>query len=439
MSLQLGISRVDITPEIGGHLYGYNPYIFSNSVNDPLEATAFVFSDGDKQFALINATLVAVGREVSDATRKAIEKETGIPFDNISICATHTHSGPSTKYSPGWGEPDTDYCYGILLPQLVKATCEAAANKTAVKMGFAAGESYAGINRLEWDGNNIILGQNPWGVFNPKMVVISFKDFDDNNVATLVHYGVHPTSAGPNKEITRDWPGIMTDRLSRETGCPVAFLQGPEGDTGPRLSNGKTIGEKPNGEVGDISYIYEPGNVAALDAVRIYKQIDTYLDVDMDYIVTEVKMPVDKRMSIEEAEKWIGYFERNEGNDYESVQTRSIDYYKQIIASYDTDFEEVEYATIEQTVLRLGDIALVTSPYELFCEIGLRVNDLSPFAHTLMLVNTNDTYAYFPTTSAIPCGGYEIALFLTSRIQPYTAPADWNYIKGTVENVKKLK
>ena len=150
-------------------------------------------------------------------------------------------------------------------------------------------------------------------------------------------------------------------------------------------------------------------------------------------------MPVDKRMSIEDAKKWLGYFERNEGNDYKSVQTRSIDYYKRIIASYDTDFEEVEYATIEQTVLRLGDIAIVSSPYELFCEIGMRVNEMSPFAHTLMLVNTNDTYAYFPTTSAIPSGGYEIALFLTSRIQPYTAPADWNYIKGTVENVKRLK
>lgn len=433
MSLYLGISRVDITPEIGGNLYGYNPDIFSDSVNDPLEATAFIFSDSDKQFALINVTLCAVGKEIADDTRKAIEEKTGIPFDNIIICATHTHSGPATKYSPGWGDMDRDYCYGILLPRLVEAATKAIEKKTAVKMGFASGESYAGINRLEWDGNNIILGQNPWGVFNPKMVVISFKDFDDKNVATLVHYGAHPTAAGPNTEITRDWAGIMTDRLSRETGCPVAFLQGPEGDTGPRLSNGKTTGE------GDISYIYEAGNVAALDAVRIFKQIDKYLDVDMDFIATEVKMPVDKRMSIEDAKKWLGYFERNEGNDYESVQTRSIDYYKRIIASYDTDFEEVEYASIEQTLLRIGDVVLVSSPYELFCEIGLRVNELSPYAHTLMLVNTNDTYAYFPTTSAIPCGGYEIALFLTSRIQPYTAPADWSYIKGTVENVKKLK
>lgn len=84
-------------------------------------------------------------------------------------------------------------------------------------------------------------------------------------------------------------------------------------------------------------------------------------------------------------------------------------------------------------------MALVSSPYELFCEIGLRVQNLSPFAHTLMLVNSNDTYAYFPTASEIPRGGYEVALFTTSRIQPYTAPADWSYIKGTVENVKKLK
>ncbi len=438
MSLQLGISRVDITPEIGGNLYGYNPNIYSDSVNDPLEATAFVFTDGEKKFALINVTLCAVGKEIATDSRKAIEEKTGIPFDSIAICATHTHSGPSTKYLPGWGEPDVDYCYGILLPRLVQVTEEAVANTKPVKMGFASGESYAGINRLQWDGNNIILGQNPWGVFNPKMTVISFKDFDDNNVATLVHYGAHCTAAGPNREISRDWAGVMTDRLSRETGCPVAFLQGPEGDTGPRLSNGKTIGEKPNGD-GDISYIYETGNVAALDAVRIFKKIDTYLDVDMDFISTEVKMPVDKRMSIDDAKKWLGYFERNEGNDYTSVQTHSIDYYKSIIASYDTDFDEVEYATIDQTVLRLGDIVLVTSPYELFCEIGLRVDDLSPFAHTLMLVNTNDTFAYFATESAIPCGGYEIALFTTGRIQPYTAPADWNYIKGTVENVKKLK
>ena len=433
MSLQLGISRVDITPEIGGHLYGYGTDIFSESVNDPLEATAFVFTDGEKKFVLINATLCAVGKKIATDTRNAISEKTGIPFDNIIICATHTHSGPATKYSPGWGEPDTDYCYGILLPQLVKAASEATKDVKPVKMGFASGESYVGINRRQWDGNDITLGQNPWGVFNPKMVVISFKDENDNNVATLVHYGAHCTAAGPNTEITRDWAGIMTDRLARETGCPVAFLQGPEGDTGPRLSNGATHGS------GDISYIYEVGNVATLDAVRIFRQINTYLDVDMDFIATEVKMPVERRMTVEEAKERIGYYERNEGNDYTTTLTHAFDYCNRVIASHDTDYEEVEYTPIEQAVLRLGDVAFVSSPYELFCEIGLRVDDLSPFAHTLMLLNTNDSLAYFATESEIPLGGYEISLFLTSLIQPYKRPADWNYIKGTVENVKKLK
>ena len=92
MSLQLGISRVDITPEIGGHLYGYNPNIFSDSINDNLEATAFSFRDGEKKFVLINVTLCAVGKEIATDTRNAISEKTGIPFDNIIICATHTHS-----------------------------------------------------------------------------------------------------------------------------------------------------------------------------------------------------------------------------------------------------------------------------------------------------------------------------------------------------------
>ena len=149
MSLQLGISRVDITPEIGGHLYGYNPNIFSDSINDNLEATAFSFRDGEKKFVLINVTLCAVGKEIATDTRNAISEKTGIPFDNIIICATHTHSGPPTKHSPGWGEPDKDYCYGILLPRLVKAASEATENVKPVKMGFASGESYVGINRRQ--------------------------------------------------------------------------------------------------------------------------------------------------------------------------------------------------------------------------------------------------------------------------------------------------
>lgn len=45
--LMLGVSRRDITPEVGGNLMGYNPHIYSEKINDNLTATAFVFQYGD--------------------------------------------------------------------------------------------------------------------------------------------------------------------------------------------------------------------------------------------------------------------------------------------------------------------------------------------------------------------------------------------------------
>ena len=38
-SLCLGVARENITPEIGGQLYGYRPNIFSESVADELTVT----------------------------------------------------------------------------------------------------------------------------------------------------------------------------------------------------------------------------------------------------------------------------------------------------------------------------------------------------------------------------------------------------------------
>jgi hypothetical protein len=86
----------------------------------------------------------------------------------------------------------------------------------------------------------------------------------------MVHYGMHGTCAGSNYEISRDWSGVMCDMLEKDSKAITAFVTGPEGDVGPRLSNGRTTGNR------DITYVYEIGNKAALDAVKIYKSIRVY-------------------------------------------------------------------------------------------------------------------------------------------------------------------
>ena len=62
----------------------------------------------------------------------------------------------------------------------------------------------------------------------------------------------------------------MIDVLEMETGAVTAFINGPEGDVGPRLTNGRTTG------VGKIAYAMRHGAFAGQDAVRVYKNLGSY-------------------------------------------------------------------------------------------------------------------------------------------------------------------
>ena len=58
--------------------------------------------------------------------------------------------------------------------------------------------------------------------------------------------------------------------------------------------------------------------------------------------------------------------------------------------------------------IRLGPVALVGVPVELFCEIGMSIRDRSPFATTLVSGYWNGYRNYLPTDAERARGGYEI-------------------------------
>ncbi|MBQ7387644.1 MAG: neutral/alkaline non-lysosomal ceramidase N-terminal domain-containing protein [Clostridia bacterium] len=427
--LYLGVAETVITPKIGCHLYGYAPDVISNAVHDDLTATAFYFKQGDKAAMIISTTVCSIRTDVCDELRGLIAENCGISADFIQLHCTHTHSGPALSSGAGWGDMDREYYSEIFEPRVIAVCKEAMTSPIPVKMGVAEGESYIGVNRREADYNNKVwLGQNPWGPFDPRMVVISFEDYDGTTVANIVHYGMHGTCAGRNLEISRDWAGVMTDVMKKETGAMTAFLNGPEGDVGPRLTNGKTTG------ICDITYAERHGALAAADAMRVYRSIREYYVPDMELLCTEVKIPLEKRISFEEAREG---FAQYEGNTFNILAGKAA-YYKRQIELYEQGYEEAEARVLPQTVMRLGGVAFVSSQFELFSEIGLRISKYSPVPYTLMTVNTNGQEKYFVTQGEIGRGGYEVEMFKTGYTQPYADDSDWHYIKQTVENLKSM-
>lgn len=428
-SLKLGVATKVITPEVGCNLMGYRPDVISESVNDDLTATAMIFKQGDTIAAMLSLTVCVVNTEICDLIREKIEKTYGIPKGHCMLHTIHTHSGPNLAGTAGWGDVNEEYLNGIFIPGIMDALSEALDSMTEVKMGVASGMSYVGSNRREITIRNTVkLGQNPWGPFNPEMTVLSFKDNDDKTVASMVHYGCHATAAGMNKEITRDWPGVMVDVLAEISGAPAVFFNGPEGDVGPRLTNGSTTGRQ------KASSAMEIGAVAAQDAVRIFRDIRGYRKVDMDIVSSKITLPLDPLMPYEEAKAL-----------YEEVKDKTVNlrakqaqHCRHIMDLHESGYVNKESLDVNQTIIKLGDVAFVGFPYEQFSEIGMRIAQESNVPRTLSLCLTNGSDGYFVTEDQICRGGYEVESFKSAYIQPYADNADWYMVTETLKNLKKL-
>ena len=424
--LYLGVARAIITPKVGALLAGYSPDNASTAVNDDLTATVFYFKQGDVQALFISATLCSIKESVSREIFEKTSELYGIPEDACMLCATHTHSGPIMSSIVGWGDLDHEYKDGIFLPRVMTAIDEAVNNAVSVKMGIGVGESLVGINRRELTvDNKIILGQNPWGPFDPKMTVIAFRDEDGRPVANIIHYGAHGTAAGKNTEISRDWHGVMMDVL--ESGAITAFFQGAEGDVGPRLTNGRTTGDA------KIEYAMRLGAAAGQDAVRIYKTVRAYHTPKLSAKRCAVNIPFGKRVPLEFAER---EYELYKDFDF-NIRGRKAVFYKSVIDSYKAEYKEPESYEFTESILRIGEITFVGFPYEIFSEIALRIANEIKDGMVLTLTNTNGTLGYFATEAELCRGGYEIEMFRTSHLQPFVDNADWHLITETLKNLNE--
>ncbi len=343
------------------------------------------------------------------------------------LCCIHTHTGPRTCASPGWGDVDREYCDEIFVPQIFLAVEHALQNVQPVSVGIACGDSFVGINRRELNfENQIVLGQNPWGCFDKRMTVIAFKDENGKNVANMIHYGAHCTSAGNNPKIGRDWAGVMIDALESESGAVTAFFNGTEGDVGPRLSNGKTIG--------NMDYVAEIGAVAAKDAVGIYQSISEYRDVTLTVSFAELSLPLKKRVPLDVAEKELLKY----GDSTANVHVFQKTYMQSVIDSYHNKYCEREFELIPQTVIAFDNVAFASSPFELFSQIGLQINRFTSNAEVLSVCCTNGNKGYFITEDAICRGGYEVHMFLHKCLQPYVDNADWYLMRETVKHIETM-
>jgi hypothetical protein len=233
-AIMAGTAKVDITPPVGGRMWGYDGRGVSTGVHDPLYARVVVLSSAETKVAIVSWDVCEFQ---SPRLRRQVQ-EKGIP--HLLLASTHTHGGPDL-YQKDFPSKEKPWLRTVE-ERVLGAILDADSRMFPAYISAAEGEIQLGYNRIRRERNG--LGTTwfenperiPFGPVDPTVGVIRIKDDQGKVRAVLVPYACHPVVLGPkNTLISADYPGPMTDDVERAlgNGAVCLFIQGGGGDINP--------------------------------------------------------------------------------------------------------------------------------------------------------------------------------------------------------------
>lgn len=245
--VEIGVSRMDITPEYPVRLTGYGDRrnVF-DSVEQKLWAKALVLDQKGKQpMVWVTLDLVGFPGFMADDLFAMLTKKIGITDRaQLVVSATHTHNGPETGVLLNiFGETlppnqldDVKQYRDNLLFKLELLVLDAYASKAAGKLSWGIGNATFAMNRrVIENGKWIDFGETPDGPVDHDLPVLRATDNQGKLVALLVNYACHGTTLVPEHNfIHGDWMGSTQEMLEKKyPGVTAMVALGCAGDANP--------------------------------------------------------------------------------------------------------------------------------------------------------------------------------------------------------------
>lgn len=442
--MQIGFSQMNITPALGTRMAGQLMNYQAKGIESELFATAMCLKQGGVSVVIVSCDILLISNELAATIAVAAQKETGIPAENIILCATHTHSGPIVQDIFGM---ERDNRYVETLKSKIAAAIRAAIQncKEAVLYtvrGQAAG--YAFNRRFLMSDGNIethpLKGDphivKPEGPDSTNLDVFYACDTGEKPLGAAVVFGCHATVLERDNEwISSDYAGKVSSYVSSRLGggIPVLFLQGASGNicqVNPLDTSRKEVG---------LEWAKTMGagiGQKAMDGIQKQKMLS---QGPLRVLTKQIQIP---RWAVApELLEW-GYHHKEMNcelpvlSDYGTETYNTLKhpkvYLEQIFKTpFWADFYANEIRTLERDRKRQPDMpleikvvaqdswAMVTLPCELFVEWSLKIREKSPFEHTIVVELANGWNGYIPTRQAFERkGGYETKEVTSTMLIP---------------------
>lgn len=418
--IRVGAAKLNITPskeELGPGSLG---------IHDSVYCRAIVIDNG-----ITSAALVTVAGNQDEKSWKAstvrIEKELGIPAENIVLSSTHSHSVGRIQGL------DSKICAAV---KVAKDKLQPA------RIGWGTGVSYINVKRDLIDPRTRTWweGPNYEGAADRTVYVISFEALDGTPVAVYYNYAMHAVLMGQYDMVSGDAPGATSRYIedSYDNKVVAVWSEGACGDINPiyfqqtfdlrdiRIKDYARRGE-------DISNAMPPGGVG-LDRgdptiQKLMKEQETItnamgvmLGEEVKHVMRSISRFDTDNLPIKAEQKVLAFPGRRRTN-----QGRG---------GVEGTYVDGDSVSIRIGVLLLGDIALGTVNGEVYNEIARQFISESPYSKTMMvtIANGTATTGYIPDDASY---GQQVFEVLSSRLKP--GYAERGIIDGLLDLMDDLR
>ncbi len=414
--MRVGVAVVDVSPTqlpvlVNGGMVSQS----ASEIRSRVQARAFVIENATDRLALVIVDSCMMERGFLDEAKQLASNRTGINPNHIMISATHTHSAPSSMAALGT-EADPSYV-PLLRQRLAEAIQAAAENTRPAEIGFgrALASEYTALRR--WVRRPDRLGNDPFGnptvranmhaarnpedaigptgPEDPEMSLIAFRGLHDKlPIGLIANFSMHYFG---DAAISSDYFGLFCDGFQKSVleshpkaqNFVAAMSHGCSGDIWRR----DYFMPIPTTDVTIAAYTEGLLQIAQKAYASVEYSGQSEISMQEERLAMRYRVPDAQRL--EWAQRIVDQMAGKPPANEREVYAR-----EQII------LHQRQGTDIVLQAIRIGDVAIATTPNETYALTGMKLKLQSPFEKTMVIELANGGDGYIPPPEQHHLGGY---------------------------------
>ncbi len=408
--LNVGAASIDITPQSFPVLINGGFYSRQGEPKN-IHARAIVLDDGQTRIAIVVTDSCMLPKDLVDSAKQLASQRSKIRPDHMLISATHTHTAPSSMGALGTDADPTYVPY--LRIKLAEAILEAEKNLQPAQVGWGAidANEFTALRRwilrpgqeredpfgettvrasMHTAKNNLENVTGESGPEDPELSVISFQTPEGKPIALLANFSMHYFSGGGAADYFGAYCKKLEDSLSAKDNEHSQFVavmsHGCSGDiwrVDYRTGTNQTFDGFVDGMVAKT--------LQSLDGIEYQR--------NAPLAMAEKRMQLDYRVPGAKRLAWAKDIVAEMGDRQPKTPA-------EVYAREQLILNERKSTEIVLQALRIGSIAIATTPNETYALTGLKLKRRSPIAQTMVIELANGGDGYIPPPEQHYLGGY---------------------------------